>query len=102
LSEGSSSLEDGAGELEDGTEELEKETSDLPSEMQSEVDEMMEDFDMSDFEPVSFVSDKNKDVDIVQYALQTDLSEIEEAEDYDSDNEKEDISLWTRFLDLFR
>ena len=102
LSEGSSSLEDGAGELKDGTEELEKETSDLPGEMQSEVDEMMEDFDMSDFEPVSFVSDKNKDVDIVQFALQTDSIEIEDADDDESDNEEEDKNLWDRFLDLFR
>src|SRR5699024_11220131 len=41
---------------------------------------------------------KNKDVDIVQFALQTDSIEIEDADDDESDNEEEDKNLWDRFL----
>ncbi len=60
LSDGATSLNSGASELKDGTQELQEETSDLPGQMQSEVDEMMDEYDASDFEPKSFVSDKNE------------------------------------------
>ncbi|WP_449355245.1 YhgE/Pip domain-containing protein [Virgibacillus natechei] len=102
LADGTNSLENGAWELKEGTEELEAETSDMPDELQSEVDEMMDEFDASDFEPISFVSGDNKDVDVVQFALQTESIEVEEPETTEDTDEEEDKGVWERFLDLFR
>lgn len=101
LSEGTSSLNSGAAELTEGTNELYNETNDLPDEMQEKIDELMEDYANSDFEPQSFVSDKNKKVDVVQFVLQTEKIEVEEPETEEVE-EEEDKSIWDRFLDLFR
>lgn len=100
LSEGTSSLESGAAELEKGTQELKEATDDLPGNMQSEIDELLEEYDFSDFEPASFVSDKNTNVDVVQFVLQTEKIEVDEPET--SEKEPKKKSLWDRFLDLFR
>src|SRR5690625_107012 len=96
------SFVDGAGDLHDGTYDLEYEASDMPDEIQSEVDKMMDEFDVSDFNPISFVSDKNKDVDIVQFVLQTESIELEEPDTTEDTDEEEDKGFWQRFLDLFR
>lgn len=101
LSEGSTLLSNGASELQSGTEELHKETSDLPRQMEAEVEEMLEEFANDDFEPASFVSDQNENVDVVQFVLQTEAIELEEPEDEEKE-EEEEKSLWDRFLDLFR
>ncbi|RYG72366.1 YhgE/Pip domain-containing protein [Lentibacillus lipolyticus] len=103
LSEGSSSLNSGASELKNGTQELQEETSDLPGEMQSEVDEMMDEYDSSDFEPQSFVSDKNKKVDVVQFVLQTEP--IEKKDDdttNEADKNEEPKGFWDRLMNLFQ
>lgn len=103
LSDGSSSLQDGSGDLKDGTSKLKKKTSDLPGDTQSEVDDMLDEYDASDFDPVSFVSDKNQDVDLVQFSLKTESIEVDEPDEDNDDNVKdEDKGLWQRFLDLFR
>lgn len=100
--DGTADLEDGAGDLQDGTSKLEDETSDMPDDVQSEVDDMMDEFDDSDFEPTSFVSDKNEDIDVVQFALQTESIEVEDDNTDDDDDDEEEKGLWERFLDLFR
>ncbi|SFA94052.1 X-X-X-Leu-X-X-Gly heptad repeat-containing protein [Lentibacillus halodurans] len=102
LADGTSSLDSGASELKDGTEELQEETSDLPDQMQSEVDDMMDEYDASDFEPKSFVSDQNENVDVVQFVLQTDPIEVEEPETTEEPDEEEEKGFWDRLVDLFR
>src|SRR5699024_6870781 len=69
LSSGTGSLKSGVKELVDGTKELHEETSDLPNEMQAEIDEFMADFDFSNFKPKSYISDKNKNIGVVQFVL---------------------------------
>lgn len=101
LSEGTASIKSGANELEDGTEKLQEETSDMPGQMKSEVDEMLEEFDFSDFEPTSFVSDENKKVDVVQFVLHTEAIEMEETK-AEEQEEEEDKGFWDRLMDLFR
>ncbi|QKY70764.1 YhgE/Pip domain-containing protein [Lentibacillus sp. CBA3610] len=101
LSDGTSSLDSGASELQDGTEELQDQTSNLPGQMQSEVDDMMDEYDASDFEPQSFVSDENENVDVVQFVLSTESIEVEEPETTD-ESEEEEPSFWDRLMDLFR
>ncbi|GGJ81661.1 hypothetical protein GCM10007063_00090 [Lentibacillus kapialis] len=102
LAGGASSLNSGASELKNGTEKLQERTSDLPGEMQSEVDKMMDEYDASDFEPQSFVSDKNKKIDVVQFVLKTEAIEMEELdtnEDTEAENQK---GFWGRLKDLFQ
>lgn len=101
LSNGASSLLDGANELQNGTEELQDETSDLPGQLESEVEEMLKEFENEDFEPTSFVSEQNENIDVVQFVLKTEAIEIDEPETEDSQVEEEK-GLWERFLDLFR
>lgn len=101
LASGTSSLKDGVNELHEGTKELRNETSDLPEEMQSQIEEFMEEYDFSNFEPASFVSDRNENIGVVQFVLQTESIEIEEAKT-DEEVEEETKNLWDRFLDLFR
>ncbi|WP_017185764.1 hypothetical protein [Alkalibacillus haloalkaliphilus] len=101
LSDGTAELGDGVDELHDGTGELAQETSDLPAQMQSEIDELMDDFDFSDFEPVSFMSERNENVETVQFVIQTESITIDDDED-DDEVEEEEKGIWERFLDLFR
>ncbi|MFD1362869.1 YhgE/Pip domain-containing protein [Lentibacillus salinarum] len=102
LADGTSELDSGASELEDGTEELHDETSDLPGQMQSEIDEMMDEYDGSDFEPQSFVSDQNEKVDVVQFVLKTDPIEVEEPEATEEKDVEAEKGFWDRLMDLFR
>ncbi|MGM8365283.1 YhgE/Pip domain-containing protein [Virgibacillus sp. W0181] len=95
------SLDRGASELEEGVKELKDETKDLPGEVESEIEEALEEFDYSDFKPVSFVSEKNKKIEVVQFVLQTDSIEMPEEEDENTDEKVEKKGVWQRFLDLF-
>lgn len=101
LADGAAALYDGASELHDGTKELHEETSDLPSQMQSEIDKFMEDFDYSNFDPTSFVSDKNENIGVVQFVLQTEEITMDDDEE-EVEEKEEEKSLWQKFLDLFR
>lgn len=100
LASGTSSLRNGVGELYEGTEELQKSTSGLPNEMQSKLEEFMEEYDFSDYEAASFISDQNEDIGVVQFVLQTERIEVEEPEAA-PEEEEETKSLWDRFIDLF-
>lgn len=100
---GLAALEDGIMQLHEGTNELHAETNDLPEEFQSEIDAFLDDFDFSDYEPISFVSSENSDVNVVQFVLQTERIEVEDVEEETEPEEKEEKKgIWERFLDLFR
>ncbi len=100
LSEGTRELENGVGELHDGTTELHQSTKDMPKEMTEEIDQMMDEYDKSDFEAVSFVSDKNENVNSVQFVLKTESIKYEEPETTE-EPKKEEKGIWDRFKDLF-
>ncbi|WP_308419021.1 YhgE/Pip domain-containing protein [Virgibacillus oceani] len=100
LAEGSGKLENGVGELHDGTAQLHQSTKDLSKQMTEEIDQMMDDYDKSDFEAVSFVSAKNKNVNSVQFVLKTESIKQEEPE-MPKEQEKEEKGVWARFKDLF-
>ncbi|AVQ98188.1 hypothetical protein OBCHQ24_03825 [Oceanobacillus iheyensis] len=101
LGNGTSATRDGVSELHDGTKELQKATSDLPGQIEQETDDMMEEFANSDYEPSSFISDKNENVEVVQFVLKTEGIEIPEPETKE-EPEEEEKGIWEKFLDLFR
>ena len=105
LANGTGELEKGSSDLKKGTNELENETSDLPGDMQSEIDKMLEEYDGSDFEPTSFVSNDNKHIDVVQFALQTKPIEVDDEKDdkkKKDDKKAEKKGAMTRFKELFK
>jgi X-X-X-Leu-X-X-Gly heptad repeat protein len=69
LADGSGDIADGIRKLYDGTSQLEDETAGLPETLRSEMDDMLDRYTGADFEPVSFVSPRNTDVDLVQFVL---------------------------------
>lgn len=101
LSSGASELHNGMSELYDGTKELQEETNNLPDQLKSEIDQLMDEFDYSGFEATSFVSDKNEKVGVIQFVLQTESIELDEEEEV-IEEEEEKVSLWNRFINLFK
>jgi putative membrane protein len=101
LTGGTGELAGGVNELHDGTSELHEETKNLPEKMQAEINKMMDDYDKSDFKPVSFVSEKNEKVSSVQFVIKTESIEKEEKKVKKAQPEKEK-GFWELFLDLFR
>lgn len=101
LSGGTQELSVGIGELHDGTNELNNETRNLPEQMQAEINSMIQEYDKSDFEPVSFVSPKNEKVYSVQFVMKTESIKKEEQE-AEPVKPKEEKGFWTLLLDLFK
>ena len=68
--------------------------------MRERMGEMMADYDFPEFDPVSFVDERNKNVTAVQFVLLTDA--IEKPADEVSEKEPEpEPTMWDRFLALF-
>ena len=100
LVSGTHSLYKGTTELTDGTGEFKGETSDLDSKVDDEVDSMIDNFAGGDFEVESFVSDKNTDVDSVQFVIKTEAIKKEEVKVEEEKTEK--LNFWQKLLNLFR
>ncbi|MGN0406136.1 MAG: hypothetical protein ACI4F1_12990 [Bariatricus sp.] len=98
---GIAELNSGAGELKDGTGELRDKTSGMDTQISDKIDEMLESITGGGGETVSFVSEKNTNVEAVQFVIQTEAVEIEEVEAVEEEAEEE-ISMWEKFLNLFR
>ena len=100
LAEGSQDLDEGAGEMKGGTEEFKTETADIDTEIENKVEEMVQEFSGEDYVPVSFVSEKNTNVEAVQFAFQTDPIQIEE-EEVREESPAENTGFWEKIRGLF-
>ena len=100
LAEGSQDLDEGAGEMKGGTEEFKTETADIDTEIENKVEEMVQEFSGEDYVPVSFVSEKNTNVEAVQFAFQTDPIQIEE-EEAREESSAENTGFWEKIRGLF-
>ena len=100
LVSGTHSLYKGTTELTDGTGEVKGDTSDLDSKVDDEVDSMIDNFAGGDFEVESFVSDKNTDVDSVQFVIKTEAIKKEEVKV--EEEKTEELNFWQKLLNLFR
>ena len=65
-----------------------------------EVDSMIDNFAGGDFEVESFVSDKNTDVDSVQFVIKTEAIKKEEVKV--EEEKTEELNFWQKLLNLFR
>lgn len=94
-------LYSGSGELSDGMQQLAEGVEDVPEQMQSTIDEMMEEYSSTDFEAVSFVDERNINVNTVQFVISTEgITEPEPEEAAEAPKKEE--GFWDRLLNLFR
>lgn len=101
ISDGTRELETGVNELHDGTKELHENTKNMPAEIEKEIEAMMDEYDKSDFEPVSFASERNEQVNNVQFVIKTDSIVKEEEEEPAPQETEGKPGFWARLMDLF-
>ena len=100
LNDAVNELYSGTKDLASGTSEFADETSDMDTQISDEIDSMASSITGSNTEVVSFVSDKNTDVDSVQFVIKT--AAIEKSETVSSDTSEEAPStFWQKLLSLF-
>ncbi|MBP2079605.1 WXG100 family type VII secretion target [Oceanobacillus polygoni] len=100
---GADQLTDGAGELRNGTTQLHDATMSIPEEMQEEIDAMLSQYDKSDFEPISFVSEKNDELtDSVQFVIRTDTLKQEQETETTDEAPEEKEGFFEKLKNLFR
>ena len=104
LLSGSVSLLDGANGLADGTNKLRSKTEDLNIDTTRtvirEIQEAIDNYRNTDFTPVSFASEKNTNVNHVQFVIKTSAVELSEKE-ITKEDEPETLSFWNKLLRLF-
>lgn len=100
LNNGVNALFDGTTELKDGTEEFAGHTSGMYNEVSAEIDSMVSSALGSDDEITSFVSEKNTNVEAVQFVIKTDAIEVPVSVDTQPAAE-EKLNFWQKLLRLF-
>lgn len=99
LSDAVGELYDGTGELTDGTTEFVDKTSDMDTQISDEIDSMTVSLSGGDGDAVSFVSEKNTNVNAVQFVIKT--AAIEKAETTtDNTVESAPLTSWQKLLRL--
>ena len=95
------SIGKGVSALSKGTNELNSKTSNLPDEIDDKIDEMVSKYSNSDFNPVSFASEENTNVESVQFAIRTDAIKVKDEEKVEEEK-VEEKNMWQLFTDLFK
>lgn len=93
-------LRSGLASYKDGTRQLRDGISGMDSEIEKKIDELLEGILGSDERPVSFVSDRNTNVEAVQFALRTKPISIPKAVKAD-DPAPARLTFWQKLLKLF-
>jgi len=100
MCEGITSLGDGTNEMLNGTTEFYNKTSDMDVQVQNQIDEMIASISGDETETVSFVSDKNTNVESVQFVIKTDSIKKATVE-VPKDNEVQKKTFWQKLIALF-
>lgn len=100
LYDGSVDLYDGTQELHDGTEEFRSETENVDTEISDKISETVDEMTGKNVETVSFVSEKNTNVDSVLFVIKTEAVAVPEEEEPE-EQVKVDQNMWEKFLALF-
>ena len=101
LVSGIDSIGEGVSALSKGTNELNSKTSNLPDEIDDKIDEMVSKYSNSDFNPVSFASEENTNVESVQFAIRADAIKVKDEEKVEEEK-VEEKNMWQLFTDLFK
>lgn len=97
---GANTLYRGTASLAEGTGTFAKESGGMKDKVNNQIDDMIEQYSDQDYKPVSFVSEKNTNVDSVQFVLQIPKIEKKEKEVPKKEQAKEK-NLWQKFIALF-
>lgn len=97
---GISEFSKGTGQFAGGIRQLRDGTASIDDEIEAAVAELMDSFTGGEFEPVSFISPKNKDVSAVQFILLTEGIDEPEPE-MEVKEEVKKLTFWDRLLSLF-
>ena len=100
LAGGTGQLSSGAGELSSGMSQLNASTVTLPDTMKEQIAEMMADYDFPEFDPISFMSPENANVDAVQFVMTT--AAVEKPEEPEAEEPEREQTIWDRFIALFQ
>ncbi len=100
FSAGVGEFSSGIGELSEGTNTLTEEVSDLPDMLNAELDSMKEQYLPSDFETISFTSNKNTNTEFVQFVLQCEGISLPEIA-VEEEQKEEPTTFIDRLLALF-
>lgn len=93
-------LNDGAQEMKDGTVEMRDRTDGMDTKITDQIDEMIDNITGGDHETTSFVSEKNTNVQSVQFVIKTDPIEKPEIEQ-PVEQQEEKLTFWQKLLRLF-
>lgn len=100
LADGTNELADGTNDLTDGTNEFYDKTKNMDTEITDTIDDTIDEITGKNIETISFVSDKNTNVDSVLFVIKT--PEIKKTEVKEPVvEEEEEPSFKTKFLKLF-
>lgn len=97
---GVAGLYDGSGNLKDGTGELRSETDGMDTEISHKIDDMLSSITGDGTEIVSFVSEKNTNIESVQFVMQADSIEIEDVSNTKTED-AEKLTFRQKLLHLF-
>lgn len=93
-------IEDGLASYKDGTEKFKNESSHMDEEIEKQIQQLLAEIYDSDFQAKSFVSDKNKQVDSVQFVLKTEAIQIPDTPSVIV-QEPVKLNFWQKLLKLF-
>ena len=96
LAKGTGDLYSGTQELLDGTDTFKTETSDMETQISDTITDTIQG---KNVETVSFVSDKNTNIDSVLFVIKTQAIEMQETEP--EVQEEEELTFWEKFLAIF-
>lgn len=100
LYQGSTDLGTGIAQLADATGEFADQTADADTKVSDTISDTVDEMTGKDVPTVSFVSDKNTNVDSVLFVMKTDAVQIQEQESTPEQAEEKQ-SFWEKFLALF-
>ena len=100
LNEGVRALFDGTGELKKGTSEFVRETENLSGQAENEINSIAASVTGEDVETVSFISEKNTDVESVQFVIKSEAVKITEKTAVNTKEESK-LNFWQKLLRLF-
>lgn len=100
LYNGISELSDGAKDLYEGTDKIKSETFGMDNKINNKINDIVASISGSGSETCSFVSEKNTDVDSVQFVIKTDKIEVKEKEPQ-KDKTEGKLNFWQKLLRLF-
>ena len=100
LTDGVTELSDGTQDLKDGTTEFKDKTSDIDTQIDDAIDDAIAQYSGEDFTPVSFTSEENTQIGLVQFAMKTNAIEIKE-EETEAETEEAGTSILGKLKNLF-